>query len=279
MMTEEDFQKLEKQITPTKLSCVPWDLAVRDSLRRYEDLYKNGAKAGVFTGYSEFDTDTGGLRKGAMTVVCAETGGCKSTFAANIMNYVAIKRKKPVAVFSFEMLQEEFVDISFAINATVNRNAFNTGRFNDGEFVRMTHSVPDISQSPLYVFDQEARVEDVEEACHQLHAGTPLELVIVDYLQIVTASGGFGGNREQQVAHIARRLSSLANTLRCPVLALSQLNEDGQVRESRAIAHAARLILKLERDDDDMILKITKGSRVLKKDYKLKFDVNHCHIT
>lgn len=221
---------------------------------------------------------TGGLRKGSFTVLVAETGGCKSTVATNIMHHVAVKKKKPVACFSCEMMQEEFVDMILSINASVNRNLFNTGRFSDDDLRKMNASTDEVESAPLFVFDTPPTVEELEEACKQLSAGSPLELVIVDYLQLVAPTNN-RDQREQQVAHISRSLKRLAGKLKCPVLALSQLNEDGKVRESRSIAHDANLVLKLERDGDTLNMEIAKGRRVAKATYALKFDVPFCRVS
>jgi len=272
-----DFDRLEQQIKPTKLTCVPFLTAIQESLKSYVDMAQNGTKPGLFIGYEQFDSDTGGLLRASLNVITAETGGCKSTFATNILNHVAVKRRKPTAVFSYEMLQGEFVDMLFSINANVNRNKFNTGQFHDHDLIRMTHAVGEMGQAPLYIFDVPSTVEELEEACLQLHAGVPLELVIVDYLQLVTPTSN-KDMREQQVAHVSRSLKRLAGKLKCPVIALSQLNEDGKVRESRAIAQDANLILNLTRDEDVLTLKIAKGRRVAKKEYRLEFLPLTCTI-
>lgn len=278
MLTEENFQRLETFITPTKVACVPWADAVYESVTRYAELKKSGIPPGLYIGFEKFDMATGGLRKGSLTVLVAETGGCKSTVATNIMHHVAVKRKKPVACFSYEMMQEEFVDMIFSMTAKVDRNHFNTGRFTDFELERMAMSAGEVSSAPLFIFDTPSSVEELEQACCQLSAGTPLELIVVDYLQLVTPTNP-KDIREQQIAHVSRSLKRMAGKLKCPVLALSQLNEDGKVRESRSIAHDANMILKLERDGSVLNMEVAKGRRVEKVAYPLNFDSLFCSVS
>lgn len=277
MLTEEDFQRLDTFVKPTKLSCVPWSDAVREGIQRYQELKESGAPPGLFVGFEKFDIATGGLKKGSLTILVAETGGCKSTVATNIMRHVAVEKGKPVACFSYEMMQEEFVDMIYSICARVDRNKFNTGNFNDWDLERMANATEKVGAAPLYVFDIPSTIEELEEACTQLHAGIPLELVVVDYLQLIAPTNP-RDIREQQISHISRSLKRLAGKLKCPVLALSQLNEDGKVRESRSIAHDANLILKLERDEETIKMEVAKGRRVAKATYELGFNVQFCHV-
>jgi KaiC/GvpD/RAD55 family RecA-like ATPase len=276
--TDESIAEFEKQVTPPFFTKTPLKAAVLRSQARYDDLAANQGKTGLATGITKFDSDTGGLKRGQFIVLAAETNVGKSSVGLNIVNQ-ALKDGKPTALFSLEMDEDEILDLLFSMNFSVNRNVFNTGRFEQRDVDRIIAGSQRLSQMPLYVFDNPGlTIEDIERHAIELAAKTELALVVVDYLQLVLPPVTMRDNREQQIAFIGRSLRTLAKRLKVPVIAISQLNEEGKIRESRAVAHDAHIVFMLEADGNNMNLRVTKGRSIPKATYTLCFDALHCRV-
>lgn len=252
---------------------------IRTSVDRYEELYKNRGKLGVRTGITRLDRESGGLKPGQMTVLAAETGGGKSSVALHIIN-TALQDGKGVLLFTLEMDGEEILDMLVSSNCSVNRNCFNTGEFADADFVRMTNGFDKLKKLPLWIEDSPSMsVSYIDQRTKvvQKQVGPLLSLVVVDYIQIV-APEDVREPREQQVATIARGLRRLAKEIKLPFLVLSQLNDEGKLRESRAIAHEAHNVGLITSKGELFEIKIVKGRKIAKGKYDLIFEALFCRF-
>ncbi len=231
------------------------------------------------TGLASFDRDTGGLKKGNLIVLAAETNAGKSACALNIIS-TALNDGKTCALFTLEMDRDEILDLLMCMNLSINRNVFNTGDFSDEDMQKIAASGGRISRLPLHIFDDSSMTcDDIEVACAKLSESHNLQLVVVDYLQLVQPPAFFKDNREQQIAHIGRSLRTLARKFKVPVIAVSQLNEDGKIRESRAVVHDAHIVFMLEWNNDELQLRIAKGRSIQKRTYPMYFDGARCKMS
>lgn len=275
-----DFPEFEKQVTPPFLNPYPLRDVARASISRYGELVKNRGKTGLQTGLEVFDRDTGGLKNAQLIILAAETNVGKSTLALNLIN-AAVKTNCTCALFSWEMDREEIWDLLVSMNLEINRNRFNTGDFSEQEIQIMTAGIPPMGRFPLHIFDDNGMdIDYVDQRCTKLAQDFDLKLIVIDYLQLVLPPAFFKDSREQQIAHIGRSLRMIAKKFKVPVIALSQLNEDGKIRESRAVAHDAHVVFMLEEDENRRLkLRIAKGRSIEKKTYEIDFIPWCCRMT
>lgn len=277
-LTESDLEKFEDSLEIPAIEDKPFREVIIESMARYEDLVKNQGKIGIPTGFTKFDKETGGLHPGQMSVLAGETNAGKSSVAINIINN-ALHANCGVALFTLEMGSDEIADLLFAMNSEVDRNHFNTGYFEEGEVNRMATKVKWLSSVPLWVFDDSlVTATQIRKRTLALKAENKISLAVVDYAQIITPEGG--DNREQQVAHISRILRSTAKDAKVAMLVLSQLNDDGKVRESRVLAHEAHNVFLLDNKENKGTIEfqVQKGRRIQKKDYLLDYSMTYCQV-
>lgn len=275
MIELDDLDIFERQ-TARKLSRATLATDVSDSLARYEEI-KNGGRTGVMTPFKYFNELTGGLKPGNMIVIGAPSGGYKTTFALNIARHVAMTEQ--VALFSLEMSRQEVMDIMFSMTLGIDRNHFNTGRFTSEEMDAICFRKAEIERLKMSIFDDAfVGIDEVRADCLSLSCDEPLGLIVIDYLQLMNIHG-FKSNREQEIAAISHGLKAVANENKCPLIALSQLNEEGFLRESRAIGHDANIVLLLDHEDDEITVKIDKGRTIPKTSFPLSVIDNFCRIS
>jgi len=277
-VTQADIIALENSLEIPALDDKPFKQVVKDSIDRYSLLSSNQGKIATPIGFSEFDKDNGGLHPGQMTVIAGETNSGKSSVAINIINNV-LNQGEGVALFTLEMSRDEIADLLFSINCEVDRNHFNTGEFDQEEVNRMTSNSKRMQDFKLWIFDDGVMTAtQIRKRILALMSENKMKLVVVDYAQIVAPE--LGDNREQQVALIARTLCSTAKDSKVALIVLSQLNDEGKLRESRVIAHEAHNVFLLENKEKDrqMIIKVVKGRRIQKKNYTLRYENEFCKI-
>lgn len=276
-LAEEALLKLEQQLAVPDIADRPMANVCLSAMDRYQELHANVGKLGIPTGIREFDNHNGGLKGGQMVVVAGATGGGKSTFALNLMNH-ALLCGHGVALVTLEMDREEIVDMLYAMNGLVNRNVFNTGQFVNEDINRMTTATHRISNYPLWIFD-DARLNMSQIGDQICAIRDRIGLVIVDYVQII-APADAREPREQQVAGIARELRILAKQTKLPMVVLSQLNDEGKLRESRVVAHEAHAVIQVECNEDDTIMevRVVKGRKIRREKFTMNYRPEYCKI-
>lgn len=276
-MTEQELQILEAQASCAGLPYKTAHEAAKSALDRYMDLEAN-RRTGLRTGNNRFDSITGGLKPSNLVVIGGETGTGKTTFALNIVRYV-VAQHKGVLLFSLEMDSDEIMDSLYAMTGRIDRNRFNHARFGNDDMKKLTSVMERLKPAPLFIFDEpNMTMEMIRKASLLMTAQNPIELIVVDYLQLVNTDS-YRDNREQQVASISRGLKGLAKECRCPIMALSQLNEDGKVRESRGIAHDANIVMLLSGIAPDITLSVVKGRSIPKGEYHFNFETDYAQFT
>jgi replicative DNA helicase len=241
-----------------KAGLIPVKDIVRDNFERLEKIFKEGKSiTGIPTGYVELDKLTSGLQPSELLILAARPSQGKTALALNLAENIAIRAGQPVAIFSLEMSKESLLQRLVASVAQIDAHKFRTGHLNRNDWTGMTEALGVISNAPLWVDDAGSiSVLEIGAKARRLKRDKGLSLLIVDYLQLITARGRFG-NRQEEVASISRGLKGLAKELQIPVLVLSQLtraperDERGpqlsDLRESGAIEQDADVVMFIYR--------------------------------
>jgi replicative DNA helicase len=231
---------------------------VRDNFERLERIFREGKSiTGIPTGYVELDKLTSGLQPSELLILAARPSQGKTALALNLMENIAIRGGHPVAMFSLEMSKESLLQRLVAAVAQIDAHKFRTGHLSKEDWRRMTESLGTISQAPLWIDDAGSiSVLEIGAKARRLKREKGLSMLVVDYLQLITARGRFG-NRQEEVSSISRGLKGLAKELQIPVLVLSQLtraperDERGpqlsDLRESGAIEQDADVVMFIYR--------------------------------
>ena len=222
------------------------------------DLQGGRAITGLETGFYELDDLTRGLQDGEMIVLAARPSVGKSALALNIAEHVAVDLEKPVAFFSIEMSREALALRLLSSRAKVDGQKLRKGMLSNDEAAKVRDAASRLYEVPLYIDDQPGlRIIDLRAKARRLVARHKIELIIVDYLQLMT-SGQREENRQVEVANISRGLKSLARELHLPLLAISQLRRESEernlprlsdLRESGAIEQDADVVMLLHREE------------------------------
>jgi len=195
-----------------------------DLFDRIDTLQQDrNAIAGVPTGYSDLDSLTGGLQKSDLLILAARPSMGKTSLALGIAYGAAVSHGRTVGIFSLEMSAEQLVQRLLSMETGVDSHRLRLGMIDDGEWERVNRAFGRLAEAKIYIDDQAgASVMDVRSKARRLQAEHGLDLVVVDYLQLM--SGRRSENRVQEISEISRGLKGLARELNVPVLALSQLS-------------------------------------------------------
>ncbi len=215
---------------------------------------------GVPTGYGDFDAMTSGLQRSDLIIVAGRPAMGKTTFAVNIGENAAIKHDKSVALFSMEMPAEQLALRMMSSLGRIDQHRLRTGKLGDDDWPRLTSAMGLLSESKIFIDDTPAlSPSELRARCRRLKREHGLDLIIVDYLQLMQIPG-FKENRTGEISEISRALKSLAKEMDVPVIALSQLNRGleqrpnkrpvmSDLRESGAIEQDADIIIFIYRDE------------------------------
>ncbi len=256
---KELFEVSDKII---KSDYVAMDDLLADAFDRIEELHKNkGALRGLKTGFTDLDKKTAGFQKGDFIVIGARPAMGKTTLAQNLAYNIADINKKGVLFFSMEMAANEIVDRMISDVSGVDNWKMRTGNLSDDEFAKIGDALGEMDEIPIYIDDTSSMtiVELRNKARRAMH-DHDIGIVIVDYLQLISGSDRYAGNRVQEVTEISRGLKILARELSIPVIALAQLSRNvtgrddprpvlSDLRESGSIEQDADLVIFIHRPD------------------------------
>lgn len=235
---------------------------------RLDILTTNPGKAtGIPTGFARWDNLTGGLQPGSLVVIAARPGMGKTTWALNVAHSVANTRGEDgrrfaVCLFSLEMTRDEVMSKLVSIETGVSSEKVRTGFLTDQELSAVGTAVGNISLLPLTIDDRGSlHIGDLLAKAKRIKSERGLDLLIVDYLQLVHGTPRKNGLREQEVSEVARGLKEIAQSLKVPVLACCQLNRSieqrtdkvpqlSDLRESGEIEQAADIVAFIHRDEE-----------------------------
>ncbi len=186
---------------------------------------------GLSTGFTKLDEMTTGLQPAELAVIAARPSMGKTALALNIAQHVAVKLGRPAAVFSLEMSKESLLSRVLCALARVDSHHFRGGYLSQEERRRLAGALNQLVRSPLFIDDSAAsNLLEMHAKCRRLKSERGLALVVIDYLQLMTAKGTRYENRNQEISAISRGLKQLAKELDVPVMALSQLSRAPEVR-------------------------------------------------
>jgi len=235
---------------------------------RIDDLHKQSGKLkGIPTGFDDLDKLTSGMQKSDLVILAARPSVGKTSLALDIARNAAIKGKASVGVFSLEMSKEQLVDRMLCAQSNVNLWKMRTGNLSDKEedndFAKIAEGMGILSDAKIFIDDSaDCSITEIRTKSRRLQTEHGLDLVIVDYLQLMQGKGTYKDNRVQEVSEISRGLKGLAKELDIPVIALSQLSRMveqtkpaipklSHLRESGSIEQDADIVMFLYRKAAD----------------------------
>jgi len=238
-----------------------------------EEFHKReGFVTGIPSGFKELDSLTSGFQKSDLVIIAGRPSMGKTALSLSIAQYVSIKEKLPVAIFSLEMSKSQLVQRMLCSEARVDSHLLRTGRLPNRDWPRLSIAVGPLSEAPIFIDDTPAiGVLEMRAKARRLKSSHNIGMVILDYLQLMQGPKG-AENRQQEISTICRSLKGLAKELDVPVVALSQLSRQVEIRgkehrpqlsdlrESGAIEQDADLVLFIYRPEIYGILQDRKGN-------------------
>ncbi len=235
---------------------------VIDTVGRVETLYENqGGLTGISTGFRDLDRDTSGLQKSDLILVAARPSMGKTAFTLNIATYAAM-HGHTVAFFSLEMSKEQLVQRMLCSEGGIDSQRLRTGQLEDADWDRLINTADRVSKASIYIDDTAGiNVMDLRSKARRLKAEHGLDLIVIDYLQLMQGRARSNSdNRQQEISEISRSLKALARELDVPVVALSQLSRSvesrtvkkpmlSDLRESGSLEQDADIVMFLYRED------------------------------
>ncbi|WP_431242782.1 replicative DNA helicase [Flavobacterium sp. P21] len=247
---------------------------VLQAKKRIEEIAGKEGLSGIATGFEKLDEVTSGWQPSDLIIIAARPGMGKTAFVLSMARNVSIQFGHAVAVFSLEMASVQLITRLISSETGLSSEKLRTGKLEKHEWEQLSTKVKDLEKAPLFIDDTPSlSIFDLRAKCRRLASQHNIKLIIIDYLQLMTAGGNGkgGGNREQEISTISRNLKALAKELNVPVIALSQLSRAvetrgsskrpllSDLRESGAIEQDADIVsfiyrpeyYKIEEWDDD----------------------------
>ncbi|RDC64161.1 replicative DNA helicase [Adhaeribacter pallidiroseus] len=219
---------------------------------------------GVPSGFTALDRVTSGWQPSDLVILAARPAMGKTAFVVSAMRNAAVDFRKPVAIFSLEMSSLQLVNRLISAEAELEGEKIKKGNLADYEWAQLNHKISRLSEAPIFIDDTPGlSIRELRTKCRRLKAQHDIQMIIIDYLQLMTGNEGKGGggNREQEIASISRALKMLAKELSVPVIALSQLSRAvetrggdkkpqlSDLRESGSIEQDADMVIFLYRPE------------------------------
>lgn len=220
-----------------------------------------GNVTGLSTGFTDLDSRTAGFQPSDFILIAARPSMGKTALALNIALHAVLKENRCVAIFSLEMSKEQLANRLFAMESHVDAQKIRTGNLTENEWGSVLESAGIIGESKLIIDDTPAiTVQEMRSRCRKYKMEYGLEMIIVDYLQLMNGDGKRSDTKQQEISDISRSLKALARELNVPVVALSQLSRAvesradhhpmlSDLRESGAIEQDADVVMFIYRDD------------------------------
>ncbi len=239
------------------------DEVVMATLDHIQEVAKSSEYiTGIPTGFAELDYITAGFQRSNLILIAARPSMGKTAFALNIASYAVLKKAKKVMIFSLEMSDEDLMRRLISMDSGVDSKKIRTANLMDSEWEKVVESSGRFAFSGLTIDDTPAiTVAEMRSKCRRVKLEKGLDMVMVDYLQLMQGTQSYsGGSRQQEISDISRSLKALARELDCPVVALSQLSRAPELRqehrpqlsdlrESGAIEQDADLVMFIYRDE------------------------------
>ena len=260
----EDTEKKIFQVLQRKTNdeFVPIKDVVLNALDKIEAASRmKGSVTGMPTGFIDLDYKTSGFQPSDLILIAARPSMGKTAFVLNIAEYMAFRSNETVAIFSLEMSKEQLVNRMLSLESHVDAQKIRTGRLNDEEWMNLVEGSANIANSKLFIDDTPGiTLSAMRSKCRKLKMEHDIQIVIIDYLQLMSGnSNSSNASRQQEISDISRGLKALARELNVPVVALSQLSRAveqrpdhrpmlSDLRESGAIEQDADVVMFLYRE-------------------------------
>lgn len=264
----EILEKTEKQVFElvehgNSQEYVPIKQVVLNALDVIEKASKTkGTVTGIPTGFIDLDYKLSGLQRSDLILIAARPSMGKTAFVLNIAQHVAFRQNLAVAIFSLEMSKEQLVNRLFSLESHVDAQVLRTGNLKDTDWEKLIEGAGTIGKSRMIIDDTSGiSITEMRSKCRKYKLELGLDLIIIDYLQLMSGSGGRSNeSRQQEISEISRSLKGLARELNVPVIALSQLSRAvesrtdkrpmlSDLRESGAIEQDADVCMFIYRED------------------------------
>ncbi len=228
---------------------------------------------GVPTGFTDLDRLTSGWQGSDLIIVAARPGMGKTSFTLALAKNAAMDFQKPVALFSLEMSNVQLVQRLISLEAEIPGTKMRNGNLEDYEWQQLHSAIEKMSEVPIFIDDTPGiNIFELRAKCRRLKMQHDIQMIVIDYLQLMTGKSDKGGNREQEISGISRALKGLAKELNVPVIALSQLSRAvesrggskrpmlSDLRESGAIEQDADIVSFIYRPEYYGILEDEEGT-------------------
>ena len=221
-----------------------------------------GTVTGIPTGFIDLDYKTSGMQPSDFVLIAARPSMGKTAFVLNLVDHVAVRKGLPCMIFSLEMSKEQLVNRMLAMESNVDSQKLRTGNLTDSDWDAIVEGIGVIGNSKLVIDDTPGiSITELRSKCRKMKLEQGLSMIIIDYRQLMSGSGGNSSeSRQQEISEISRSLKALAREMNAPVVALSQLSRAcetrtdhrpmlSDLRESGAIEQDADVVMFLYRDD------------------------------
>ncbi|MBQ2291268.1 MAG: replicative DNA helicase [Paludibacteraceae bacterium] len=210
------------------------DPVITEAFARMHAASQNdGNISGIPSGFTELDKITSGWQKSDLVIIAARPAMGKTAFVLSMAKNIAVDFKRPVAIFSLEMSNVQLVNRLIMNVCEIEGNKIRNGRLSPAEWNKLENKINILRNAPIYVDDTPGlSVTELRSKARKLVKDKKIELIIIDYLQLMNANGFNFGSREQEVSIISRTLKGLAKELDIPIIALSQLSRAVEKRDS-----------------------------------------------
>lgn len=266
----ELFQIAEGNI---KREVAPINMVIKEAIREIEEAGKReDALVGTPSGFTRLDRLTSGWQKSELIIIAGRPSMGKTAFALSMARNMAIDHGKNVAIFSCEMSSIQLVNRLIIAETDIPADKIRNGRLSEEEWKQLDIRIKKLVQAPIFIDDTPAiSIFELRAKCRRLMAQHKLDIVVVDYLQLMSGPEN-AGSREQEVSNISRSLKSIAKELNVPILALSQLNRSvemrggtkrpllSDLRESGAIEQDADMVVFIHRQEKFGLMTFEDGS-------------------
>jgi len=253
------------------------NILIQMAIEQIEEASKReDSLSGVPSGYTRLDRITSGWQKSDLIIVAGRPSMGKTAFALSMARNISVEHNKPVAMFSLEMSSLQLVNRLIVSETELPSNRIRNGHLDEKEWKQLDAKIKNLVEAPLYIDDTPAiSIFELRAKCRRLKLQHHVELIIVDYLQLMSGPSESRGNREQEVSNISRSLKAIAKELNIPIIALSQLNRSvemrsgskrpqlSDLRESGAIEQDADMVIFIHRPEKYGITEDEAGNSLI----------------
>ena len=227
---------------------------IRSTQNELERLAKNGADiTGVPSGFYDLDKLTSGFHERELIIIAARPAMGKTAFGLNLAVNAAKSTNKAVAIFNMEMSAEQLAMRMIAAAGGIEQGKLKTGRLEHNDWKKVNEAMSELGETNIFIEDSSGMtISEIRAKCRRLATqGNGLAMIVIDYLQLISGSAKYEGNRQQEVSEISRSLKTMAMELQVPVIALAQLSRSVELRENkRPIMSDLRESGSIEQDAD-----------------------------